>query len=317
MRKVCFGPRSASFRLFSPYCELSYRPVTRPTHRPPLRINELRWPPVVYPPPASGANSTASLFCGEYCAIAPASALCFHYYTGGVCVIRESFSCHRKQVTFNTAPHRTAPHRQAPQTAQATHAVTSRFLHPVIPPVPPLFYTIYFRVLKRVCNHRDGEYYIKCGLFGHFNKQAGRVHGCICNVKNNGSFFQEWKWYGSPRWSLLLMHLYPAHPNYNSVLRHENIIFTHLFSCCFSSIMMDSYLLFYFTTNVSCRIVWLCCLTPFVLYRKPFRHGSHQRFEHSFCLGAASHSEPRKSQREHLCLPTEHQLSPGDGLSGS
>lgn len=75
-------------------------------------------------------------------------------------------------------------------------------------------------------------------------------------VKNNGSFFQGWKWYGSPRWSSLLMHIYyrPPPPTFNSsTLYSMKILFSLVCSCCLSSILMDSYLLVYFTTNASCR----------------------------------------------------------------
>lgn len=55
-----------------------------------------------------------------------------------------------------------------------------------------------------------------------------------------------------------------------------------------------------------------------IITGKPYiiSHGRHQQLKHRLCLGAASHSEPIRSHREHLCLPTEHQLSPGYGLPG-
>lgn len=66
-------------------------------------------------------------------------------------------------------------------------------------------------------------------------------------LKTTDIFSQEWKWYGSPRWSLLLMYIYS--PSTSTVFNSMKILFSHLCSCCFSSILMDSYLLFYFTTH--------------------------------------------------------------------
>lgn len=60
-------------------------------------------------------------------------------------------------------------------------------------------------------------------------------------------------------------------------------------------------------------------LKPFVITGGPYiiSHGCHQQLEHSFCPGAAPHSESRKPRRKRLCLPAEHQRGPGHGLPWS
>lgn len=203
------------------------------------------------PPPVCGTNSAASLLCGEYCAFAPASALCFHYYTGGVCAIRQSFSCHRKQVTFNTAPHGQAPqtrtgharcHFSLPSSRHSSSS--SAALQDLFPGTETRLQPQRWRILYQAC------------IIWSFNSLGVFMGAFPAFVKNNGSFFQGWKWYGSPRWSSLLMHINPT-PSPSTVLYSMKILFSHVCSCCFSSILMDIYLLFYFTTNASCK----CCVT--------------------------------------------------------
>lgn len=65
--------------------------------------------------------------------------------------------------------------------------------------------------------------------------------------------------------------------------------------------------------------IMLLMLKPFIIPGGPniVRHGCHQQLQHRLCSGALPHSEPRKPRRKRLCLPAEHQRSPGNGLPGS
>lgn len=99
-------------RLFSPCWELNYRPVTRPTHRPPLRA-AYKWAAVAprcSAQPLRNVRTLRLLLAGT---VGCASAFCFRCRCstgGGACDPRErQLSREEHQVTL-------PPHRQAPQT---------------------------------------------------------------------------------------------------------------------------------------------------------------------------------------------------------